>query len=76
MNRRLAYFMLQTEIDSNGNYVPCIAVEGENGYHRTNWQWGNDWDLLNKLCDAMNERLGLSKQEVILIQLQSMRVQS
>ena len=70
---KFAYFVIQTETDEEGNFIPCIVVEGEIGYHKTDWQWGKNWNLANKICDEMNEKIGISKKDAILIQLSSMR---
>lgn len=71
--KRSVYFLMQTETDDEGNYIPCIAVEGERGFYRTDWTWGKDWEFANEICDEMNEKLGISKQEAMKIQLGTMR---
>ena len=70
---RTCYFIMETVTDKNGNYIPCIAVEGEQGYQRTDWQWGKDLKLARECADDMNKKMGLSKQEAMIIQLRSMR---
>jgi len=71
-NKRSVYFMQATVKDDEGNYVPCIAVEGESGYYRTDWEWGPDWEEANEICDEMNERMGYTKLEALKIQLSTM----
>lgn len=73
MESRTAYFVMQTVVDKNGNYIPCIAKEGEKGYYKTDWQWGKDWKLAQECADDMNEKMGISKQDAMLIQLSTMR---
>ena len=70
---RMVYFIMETVVDENGNYIPCIAVEGERGYHKTNWQWGTDLETAEGCADELNKRMGYSKKESLLIQLGSMR---
>lgn len=60
--------------DKRGNYVPCIVKENETGYFLTDWQWGKDKELAQKLADEYNEKLGVSKKEVIELTLKSMRM--
>lgn len=73
MNKRTCYFVMETVTDENGNFIPCIAVEGESGYHKTNWQWGKDWKLAQECADDMNKKLGVSKWDAMMIQLSTMR---
>lgn len=69
---RSVYFMQQTVKDNYGNFVPCIAVEGEKGYHRTDWHWGDDWDFANEVCDKKNLEAGYTPKEAMVIQLGTM----
>lgn len=66
------YFILETVRSGDGQYIPCIAERNKAGYYRTDWKWGMDLALARKLCDEANERLGLSKNEALTIQLSSM----
>ncbi len=62
---RLAFFILPSERYNSGEDIfPCIAKEGESGYHRTDWNWGKDVDAAQKLCDKRNERAGLAPADV------------
>ena len=72
INPRMAYMILETERDEQG-YIPCIAVEGETGYHRTSWNYGQDLKLAQECVDGLNERMGISKKEALVIQLGTMR---
>ena len=56
---RRVYFVMETVTDKDGNYIPCIAVEGETGYYKTDWTWGKDYKLARECADDMNERLGI-----------------
>jgi len=68
------YFIMETETDEQGNYIPCIAKEGETGFYRTDWQWGKDLELARECADDMNEKMGVTKTQAMIIQLRSMRV--
>jgi len=73
MADRAVYFIMETERDQDGNFIPCIAKEGELGFYRTNWQWGKDKKLAQECADDMNKKMGISKKEAMIIQLRSMR---
>lgn len=73
MSKKIALIIVETEKDSHGEYIPCIVKEGESGYYITTWKWGTDKDLAEKLADDYNKRLGLSKEEVVQLTLESMR---
>ena len=66
------YFILETVKDEDGGYVPCIAVEDEPGYYRTDWNWGTDKDLAEQCVDQKNEALGINPREAFAIVLSSM----
>lgn len=71
---RVVYFMQRTVTDKRtGQYVPCIAVEGERGYHRTDWQWGHDYEQAEKWCEERNMHMGITPQEALDIVLGTMR---
>ena len=70
------YVILETVRDSDRGYIPCIAVEGEHGYHKTDWNWGSDLDIANKICDEKNEKLGYSPKEAFAIVLNTMRIKA
>ncbi len=69
---RIAFFVLQTEKAANGEYIPCIAKEGEQGYYRTNWTWGRDFEYAEILAKDKNKFLGLSEKDALLIILSTM----
>lgn len=69
---RLAYVITETEHDENG-YIPCLAVEGERGYHRTDWHWDCDLKMARELVDDLNKRLGLTKRDADVIIAGTMR---
>jgi hypothetical protein len=71
-NRKAVYFINELCRDKDGGYIPCIAVEGETGYHPTDWNWGNDLALANQIADEKNAALGFSPMEAALIQIGTM----
>ena len=73
MENRLAYQILETVRDKNGEYIPCIAEEGVSGYTKTDWHWGTDKELAQSCIDDKNERLGLDKKEAMKIIFSSMK---
>lgn len=72
--KKVAYFINEMERDENGNYIPCIAKEGETGFWKTDWEWGSDLEVAKNLADEANENLGLDKKDAFAIVLQSMRM--
>lgn len=71
--KRLAVFVQETDKATDGQFIPCIAVEGERGYYRTNWAWGTDKSQADRLADEYNARLGLDPQEAMKIILSTLR---
>jgi hypothetical protein len=72
-NKRTVYFINELERATDGGYIPCIAVEGEKGYYKTDWNWGPDFNLANQIADEKNAALGFTPKEAILIQLSTMK---
>ncbi len=71
--KRLAFFVMETQMNGKGEYNALIAVEGEQGYHKTDWYWGKDFKVAQDIAAERNSRLGLSKKEAALIQCSTMR---
>lgn len=71
--KRAVYFINELEREKDGGFVPCIAVDGETGYYRTDWNWGADIELAQKIADEKNEKLGFTPKEAFLIVLGTMR---
>ncbi len=73
MNEKMAVIIFDSEKDRHEEYIPCIVKEGKQGYFLTNWRWGKDKDVAQKLADNYNARLGISKEEVKQLTFESMR---
>ena len=71
--RKMVYFINELERAEDWRYIPCIAVEGEKGYYRTDWNWGTDIELANRIADEKNEALGFTPKEALLIVFGTMR---
>lgn len=63
-DERLAYFILESVKDKEGNYIPCIAVEGRKGYYLTDWAWGKNIDIAEKAALEKNTEMGLTQADV------------
>ncbi len=72
MNKRLAYFVSHFERDERG-FIPCIAVEGERGYNRTDWRWDCDFEMATQLATEANARMGINAKDAVVIGLGTMR---
>jgi hypothetical protein len=73
---RRCYVILQTVVNRNGEYIPCIVEEGTPGYYPTDWHWGKDLKLAEKLAHEQNEKMGIFEDEADFIETQSMRIQN
>jgi hypothetical protein len=80
-NKRFALTIVADEQDENGEFIPCVAIEGEKGYRplrgngpcATPWHWGKDYNKAMALCDDYNEKLGLTRVEAWKIVGSTMR---
>lgn len=73
MANRTAYFISATDKTEDGEFIPCIAVEGEAGYHRTDWHWGTDLELAEKCAVKKNAALEIDEKTALVIVLSTMR---
>lgn len=69
---KAAYVIMEAERTGDG-FIPCIVKEGETGYYRTDWNWGNDLETAQEIANKKNTALGLDQAEVNRLILQSMR---
>jgi hypothetical protein len=69
LNRRKAYFVMDSErtMTEDGEFIPCIAVEGEPGFFKTNWTWGKDLTQAKKFAAQKNASLGLLEEDAVKI---------
>lgn len=71
--RRICYFVMESQQNEKGELRALIAVEGERGYYKTDWFWGDDVDVAEEIARKKNEAMGISKDEAIKIVLSTMR---
>jgi hypothetical protein len=69
--RRIAFIILPN-IKKNGEFIPCMVREGESGYYKTDWTWGKDLALAERLARERNERAGLTQIDVDEVVLSSL----
>ena len=72
MNREAVYFVMQTEVTKKNHYIPCIAVKGEKGYYKTDWTWNCTYDQANEHCQMLNEQMGFSPEDTMIIIMSTM----
>lgn len=72
-DKRVALFVMETQVNSKGEYNALIAVEGEPGFYATDWFWGTDFKLAEECAGDCNARLGLSKKEAAEIVCSTMK---
>lgn len=73
--KNFAYFICESIRNADGNFIPCIAVENEAGYHKTDWEYGKDKSLANEAIDSCNKGLGLTPERAAEIVASSMGAQ-
>lgn len=61
--KRKAYFVMATRTNDAGEYQALIAVEGEKGYHPTDWFWGTDLAAAEAIAEDKNEKLGIDRAQ-------------
>ena len=66
-DRPFAYFIQQTVVDSNGEYIVCVAVEGVKGFWETDWHWGTDLDIAESCATDKNAKLDLTEKDAARI---------
>ena len=76
MRQRLAYFVLPSITNEAGEFIPCIATEDEPGYVKTDWHWGLDLEMAEKLAASMNLNAGQDEEAVAEITASMMRAQN
>lgn len=70
---RVAYFVLESQTNAEGEYRALVAEENESGYYLTDWFWGKDLEIAEKIAREKNEKMGISEDEAYKILLSSMR---
>lgn len=70
---RRVMFVNEAITTEDGEFIPCIAVEGERGYNKTDWAWGKDYEQAEKWCEERNTEQGIGKIEATRIVLGTMR---
>ncbi len=69
---RVCYYIMETEVDEKGEYIPCIVEENKGGFHRTDWRWGKDIKIARQCAKEKNEALELTNEDVDKIICSSM----
>jgi len=69
---RMVYIILETQRTPQGGYIPCIVKEGEKGYYKTDWDWGDNKIIAEELAEKRNEAMGLHKYEAHKLVCRSM----
>ena len=72
-NKKLVCMVQHTVKTDSGEYLCCIVKEGEKGYFKTDWAWGNNFELAQHITDERNQKMGYTEEEVQTIILQSMK---
>jgi len=67
------YIILRTVRDEQtGEYIPCLVMPGEHGYHTTDWRWGTDYESACEIANDKNTLLGYTPEQAAKIVLDSM----
>jgi hypothetical protein len=62
--KRRAYFVLDGERTEDGAFTICVAVEGDAGFYKMDWGWRCDYTKAKAQPMQMNEKLGLTGEDV------------
>ena len=68
----VATVILDTERTESGEFIPCLVIEGEKGYYRTDWHWGSDKVIAESIAKERNNILELSPETIEAIIIYSM----
>jgi phenylpropionate dioxygenase-like ring-hydroxylating dioxygenase large terminal subunit len=67
MEPRFCFFMDEDEKHADF-FVPCIAVEDEDGYRKgVWWAWSDNFDECVSIAEKNNQLMGINKNESIRI---------
>lgn len=72
------YTVLEHQYDAEG-FIPSTVFEGESGHYpmtgqgecSSPWHWGKTFEQAKEVCQIQNERLGLTREDVVRITLSS-----
>ena len=73
-NAPKVYFVQHTVRNSQGHFIPCIAVQGQTGYYKTDWSWDCDFETAQFLCAEKNAQIDITPKDAAHIVLSSMRL--
>ena len=59
-------------MDDDG-WTAGIVKDGETGYYLTDWNWNTTKENAENCVDDLNQRLGLTEKEAIVMVAKSMR---
>lgn len=71
-DKKFVYFIQETIRDEDGGFIPCVAIEGEDGYYPTDWNWGTNREEAEACANQKNERMGIDSEEAHKIVLGTM----
>jgi|WetSurSiteA1Bulk_404760.scaffolds.fasta_scaffold42195_3 hypothetical protein len=67
LKHRKVYWISELDRAEDGGYIPCIAIEDEPEYFKTDWNWGTNLKIANKLAEEKNLESGINPKEAWLI---------
>lgn len=71
--KRVAYFILESQTNDKGEFRALVAKENESGYYKTDWFWGDDLEVAEKIARERNEKMGISADDAFKIVASTMR---
>lgn len=71
--KKAPYFVNQAITNDKGEFIPCIAVEGDTGYYKTDWTWGTNFKHASEVAVRMNAKMGIDEREAAKIVCATMR---
>lgn len=70
---RQVYFIQET-VKRDGEYICCVANEGETGYHKTDRALGSDKIKAEAFCSNLNQQVGIDQPTAYKIVLGTMGI--
>jgi len=70
---RIAFFVLENQVNDKGEFRALIAAEGTKGYYTTDWFFGTDFATACAVADARNDRMGISISDAFRIIASTMK---
>ena len=80
MRNRICYYIMEDQRTDDGHYIPSLVQENSAGHSPVTggiggvpYRWGTTYEGAQRVCDSVNEGMGLSRDDVMEIVASSLR---